>query len=52
MIVCVATGVPSVLDYWTINFGRELVMRERHETDGVIPFAHVDVKFTEQHTII
>ncbi len=52
MIVCIAIGVPSVLDHRTENFGRELVMSERHKLDNVIAFANVDGKFIEQHTIV
>ena len=52
MIVCVPTGISSVLDHPTKNFGRELIMSERHETDDIITFANVDVKFIEQYTII
>ena len=42
MIVCIATGVPSVLDHRT-----RVVMSERYKTDNVIAFANVDVKFIE-----
>ena len=52
MIVCIATGVSSVLDDRTENFGRELIMNERHKTNNVIGFADVDIKFIEQHTIV
>jgi hypothetical protein len=52
VIVYLGTGVPSVLDHRTKNFGRELIMSERHEADNAIPFANVDVKFVEQHAIV
>ena len=52
MITYIAVHVPSVLDYRTKKFGRELVMSERYETDNVIAFANVDVKFIEQHTTV
>ena len=52
IVAYVTAHILGVSDHWTKYLDRESDVSERHETNDVISFTHVDAKFSEQHVIV